>query len=107
MEQAITNYLLSEGGIWGLLTAFSFFWVLYVERRAKSKQDNVLKEIQKQSAKIRELELKNTERLEEINKITDERVEDLKEILEEYHKTMNDTATALEKIRFILENKLK
>ena len=92
--------------MWGIMAALSFFWALYVGKMARQKQDDVISELQKQSKKIRELEIINTQRLEELNKLSEERVDDLRHLLEDYHKTMGDTLLAIEHIKFILENKL-
>tara|TARA_Y100000034_G_scaffold115355_1_gene152421 strand:+ start:214 stop:537 length:324 start_codon:yes stop_codon:yes gene_type:complete len=105
MENFLLKALVEDGGMWGIMAALSFFWALYVGKISRQKQEDVIQRIERQSGKIRELELSKTEKLEEINKINEERVEDLKTLLEDYHKTMNDTAIALENIRFILENK--
>lgn len=106
MESFLLKALIEDGGLWGLMAALSFFWALYVGKISRKKQDDVIGEIQKQSKKIRELEIKNAEKLEELNSCSEDRVEDLKGLLEEYHKTMNDTNVALEHIKFILDNKL-
>jgi hypothetical protein len=104
METFLFKALVEDGGAWGLLAALSLFWAMYNERKAKSRQDDIIEKIQKQSSKIRELELDRASRIEEISKVNEERVDDLKQLLEDYHKTMSDTANALDKIRFIIEN---
>ena len=104
MENFLLKALVEDGGMWGIMAALSFFWALYVGKLSRKRQDDVIGEIQNQSRKIRELEIINNQRLEELNKVSEDRVEDLKQLLEDYHKTMNDTAIALENIRFIIEN---
>jgi len=93
--------------MWGIMAALSFFWALYVGKMSSKKQEDVISQIQKQSGKIRELEIINAQRLEELNKLSEDRVHDLRKLLEDYHKTMGDTALVLEHIKFILENKIK
>ena len=104
MENFLFKALVEDGGAWGLLAALSLFWAMYNERKAKSRQDDIIEKIQKQSSKIRELEIDRASRIEEISRVNEERVDDLKQLLEDYHKTMSDTANALDKIRFIIEN---
>ncbi len=106
MEGLLLKALIEDGGMWGIMAALSFFWALYVGKLSRKRQDDIIGEIQTQSKKIRELEIINNQRLEELNKISEERVDDLKVLLEDYHKTMSDTAVAIEQIKFILENKL-
>jgi hypothetical protein len=106
MENFLLKALIEDGGMWGLMAALSFFWALYVGKISRQKQDDVISEIQRQSGKVRELEIKNADRLGELNSCSEERVADLKGLLEEYHKTMTDTNVALEHIKFILDNKL-
>ena len=106
MEGFLLKALVEDGGMWGIMAALSFFWALYVGKLARDKKDDVIKQIQVQSGKIRELELQNVEHLESLNKLSEERIEDLRQILEEYHRTMSDTALAIEHIKIIMENKL-
>jgi hypothetical protein len=107
VENFLFKALIEDGGVWGLLAAMSFFWALYVGKNSRQKQEDVIAEIQKQSKKIRELEIINTRRLEELNECADERVSDLKVLLEDYHKTMSDINLALDHIKFIMDNKLQ
>ena len=106
MEAFLIKVLVEDGGMWGVVAAISFFWALYVGKISRKRQDSVIDEIQKQSKKIRELEIVNAQRLEELNQCAEERVEDLKVMLEDYHKTMSDINTALDHIKFIMDNKL-
>jgi len=107
MDSFLMKALIEEGGMWGIMAALSFFWALYVGKMSNKKQEDVIGQIQKQSGKIRELEIINSQRLEELNKLSEDRVHDLRKLLEDYHKTMGDTAIVLESIKFILENKIK
>tara|TARA_B100000131_G_scaffold286880_1_gene297128 strand:+ start:2234 stop:2554 length:321 start_codon:yes stop_codon:yes gene_type:complete len=106
MEAFLIKVLVEDGGMWGVVAAISFFWALYVGKISRKRQDSVIDEIQKQSKKIRELEIVNAQRLEELNQCAEERVADLKVMLEDYHKTMSDINTALDHIKFIMDNKL-
>ena len=106
MAAYLIKALVEDGGMWGIVAAISFFWALYVGKMARKRQDDVIDEIQKQSKKVRELEIINAQRLEELNQCADERVSDLKVMLEDYHKTMSDINTALDNIKFIMDNKL-
>ena len=106
MDAMLMKILIEDGGMWGVAAAISFFWALYVGKISRTRQDDVIKEIQNQSKKIRELEIVNAKRLEELNDCAEERVSDLKTMLEDYHKTMSDINTALDHIKFIMDNKL-
>ncbi len=54
--------------------------------------------------------LENADRLnsltEDLKDVNQERVEELKEVLSNYNKTMNELTITLEKIKFILKNKV-
>ena len=106
MDALLIKALVEDGGMWGIVAAISFFWALYVGKIARKRQDDVIAEIQEQSKKIRELEIVNSQRLEELNQCAEERVSDLKVMLEDYHKTMSDINLALDHIKFIMDNKL-
>ena len=97
MEALLVTALLEKGGLFGIVSAFAFFWIIYKDKQFIIKSNT-------QAGRIKELEIDNLENIKELNKINEERISDLKQILSEHNKTFNDTSIALEKIQFFLEN---
>jgi GTP1/Obg family GTP-binding protein len=104
MEALLITALLEKGGLFGIVAAFAFFWILYKDKQFMLKTNTLEDKLIKQAAQAKKLEIDNLENIKEINKVNEDRVNDLKQILAEHNKTFNDTSIALEKIQFFLEN---
>lgn len=104
MEALLISALLEKGGIFGIVSAFAFFWIIYKDKQFVIKSTDLEDKLASQAGRIRELEIENSDSIKEINKLNEDRVEDLKQILSEHNKTFNDTLISLEKIQFFLEN---
>lgn len=104
MEAILLSALLEKGGIFGIISAFAFFWIIHKDKQFMIKSNTLEDKLAKQAGKIKQLQIENIENIKEINKINEDRVSDLKQILSEHNKTFNDTSIALEKIQFFLEN---
>ena len=104
MEAILVSALLEKGGLFGIVAAFAFFWVMYKDKQFLLKSNTLEDKLSSQAARIKELEIDNLEGIKELNKVNEERVSDLKQILSEHNKTFSDTSIALEKIQFFLEN---
>ena len=104
MEALLVTALLEKGGLFGIVSAFAFFWIIYKDKQFIIKSNTLEDKLANQAGRIKELEIDNLENIKELNKINEERISDLKQILSEHNKTFNDTSIALEKIQFFLEN---
>ena len=130
---AIVEYLITKGGIWGVLLAISLAWIVFRERAwnavgktsvkevdldasiktLTSKQDlthSKIEEINKAMESFKDINSKQAkaaralqEKLQEVN---DERVDELKEVLRDYNKTMAELSHGIEKMNLILDLKL-
>ncbi len=133
MEQILSTiiaYLLANGGPFGVVLALALAYISYKEyvyyKFIKKKEDDekstedeiktshnkVVKKISDLTSSIDEfIEInkensKKIEKLEEnIKELNDERIAELKELLNNYNKTMNELSLAIEKIKFLVQNK--
>jgi uncharacterized coiled-coil protein SlyX len=129
--ESIIDYLISKGGIWGLLLALSLAWIVFREnswlksntddklnldisiKSLLSKHDstdNKIEEISKAITDFKDINHRQAkaaralqEKLQEVN---DERIDELKEILQDYNKTMAELSFGIEKMNLILDMKL-
>lgn len=129
----IIEYLVANGGIWGVLLALAITWILFREKKfyvAEKKEfekidlnDSLIKltskhdlthtkieEIAKAVSDFKEINYKQAkaaralqEKLQEVN---DERIDELKEVLKDYNKTMSELSFGIEKMNLILDMKL-
>jgi biopolymer transport protein ExbB/TolQ len=130
---AIIEYLIAKGGIWGVLLAASLAWIVFRERawsltgKDKTKSVDINDSLKKLSSKheltyskiedigramddfkdINRKQAKAAHALQEkLQEVNDERVDELKEVLQDYNKTMAELSLGIDKMNFILDMKL-
>lgn len=131
---AIIEYLIEHGGIWGVLLAFSIAWIIFRERtfaissKSSNKGSDLLnksikkietnqnfthtkiEEISKAMEDFKEINVRQAKAAhalqEKLQEVNDDRVDELKEILSDYNKTMTELSMGIEKMNLILDIKL-